>query len=417
MKRILFYTDCYICGGSEKALLELITSQPFLSRYDFRFFYRWSRAYYNGLNSMYPSLAREKTRRVFFPAPDPLDPRLNKLTGSRAPWLIRAAAELAKAFLFVAEVAFLSVLFLFSKAGVVHVNTGGYPAALSCRAAVVAARCAGKRRVILSVNNLALPARGIVEMAIDILVRACVWRVITGSRAAAAQLVRARNFDPGKVISIYHGASWPPAGAARGKSEPYESAKMPPGPMIMVALFEERKGHRYVIAALKKLISDHPELSSVRLLLLNEGELFKDIRALVAQEGLENNVTFLGFRKDRIELIASSVLLLNPSLEGEDLPHAVLEAMSVGVPVIGTDVAGIPEEIEDGVTGFIVKPADAGAIARCMYVLLSDKEKREAMAVASRRRFEALFTLEKMTGRYLRLYEEAQGEDGHVSDP
>jgi len=175
--------------------------------------------------------------------------------------------------------------------------------------------------------------------------------------------------------------------------------------ITMVARFEERKGHRHVLLALKNLITEHPEYVNLKLLLFGDGPLLQTIKNLALAVGIEENVVFLGHRNDRISYVVSSLFLVNPSLGYESLPYSILEAMSVGVPAIGTNVGGIPEEIENGVTGIIVPAADIGALSRAMFILLSNNEKRIKMGTAAKERFKELFTADRMVESYMSLYE------------
>jgi glycosyltransferase involved in cell wall biosynthesis len=142
----------------------------------------------------------------------------------------------------------------------------------------------------------------------------------------------------------------------------------------------------------------------LKLIFLGTGPLLKKMQRFVFRQGLEKNIDFLGYRSECINYIANSSFLLNPSLELESLPYSILEAMSVGVPAIGTNVGGIPEEIEDGVTGIIVAAGDTEKLVQAMLTLIKDSRKRQEMGEASRRRFADSFTLDKMLDNYLQLY-------------
>ena len=97
-----------------------------------------------------------------------------------------------------------------------------------------------------------------------------------------------------------------------------------------------------------------------------------------------------------------------PSL-GDNFPQVVLEAMACGVPVVGSDVGGIPEQVQPGVTGLLVPPGDASALRDALFRLLSDPALRAEMSVQARRRAEAEYTLAHYVRRYLDLYEAMLG--------
>ena len=84
----------------------------------------------------------------------------------------------------------------------------------------------------------------------------------------------------------------------------------------------------------------------------------------------------------------------------------VFEAMALGKPVVVTNVGGLPEVVEDGVTGLVVPPRDPEALADAVVVLLGDPELRARMGAAGRERFLERFTVERMTDAHLELYAE-----------
>ncbi len=119
------------------------------------------------------------------------------------------------------------------------------------------------------------------------------------------------------------------------------------------------KGIQFLLEAAK--ILDHRDW---KLVIVGEGGLEKSIRKMIGRLGLAERVEMAGpSAHDKIPLwINASDLLCLPSLS-EGVPNVVLEAMACGVPVVATDVGGTPEIVEDGRTGFLVGPGDAGALA------------------------------------------------------
>jgi len=83
-----------------------------------------------------------------------------------------------------------------------------------------------------------------------------------------------------------------------------------------------------------------------------------------------------------------------------------LEAMACGTPVVATRVGGIPEQIEDGATGFLVPAGDPGAMAERIMQLQDDEPRRKAMSVKASQRVRKQFSLERMVDEYLDWYKE-----------
>jgi len=120
--------------------------------------------------------------------------------------------------------------------------------------------------------------------------------------------------------------------------------------------------------------------------------------------GVADRVQFLGHRPDIAEVLSAADLVVLPSLSGEAFPRAVIEAMALGKPVVATDVGGTREAIDEGVTGYVVPPDDARALAERIERLLGDDAARAAMGEAARRRAEEHFSAEKNARATENLY-------------
>ncbi len=121
--------------------------------------------------------------------------------------------------------------------------------------------------------------------------------------------------------------------------------------------------------------------------------------------GIGDHVDVMGWTagEDKIRAFQSADVYCLPSY-AENLPVSVLEAMASRLPVVGTPVAGTPEEIIEGVTGFMVEPGDRAGIADRLNRLLSDEALRHEMGAAGRARAEALFDNEVVCARLIELW-------------
>jgi glycosyltransferase involved in cell wall biosynthesis len=142
------------------------------------------------------------------------------------------------------------------------------------------------------------------------------------------------------------------------------------------------------------------------LIMLGEGSLRQELLTFVRERDLGLRVHLLGKRSDIPEcLAASDVFVLSSNWEGN--PLAVMEAMAAGLPVIGTAVGGVPELVESGQHGILVKPGDDAAFADAMRILLNDFDKRVAMARAARVHAREAFDVDQMVRGYSAIYESA----------
>jgi glycosyltransferase involved in cell wall biosynthesis len=138
------------------------------------------------------------------------------------------------------------------------------------------------------------------------------------------------------------------------------------------------------------------------------------VHRLASELGLEGTVEFLGLRNDVPDVLAAlDVAVLSSDYEGS--PLSVLEYMEAGKPVVSTRVGGVPDLVEDGVTGILVEPQDPEALASAVVSLLRDPERTKAMGEAGRERRRSEFSIEATVRKVEDLYEEliaAKGRGG-----
>jgi glycosyltransferase involved in cell wall biosynthesis len=119
---------------------------------------------------------------------------------------------------------------------------------------------------------------------------------------------------------------------------------------------------------------------AARFLIVGDGVGFADVQCHVRERRLERAIHMLGFRRDVPEVMAALDVLVLPSIKSEATSQVILQALAVGTPVVATSVGGSPELIRDRVTGRLVPPADAAALAHAILDMLRDPERARAMA-------------------------------------
>ncbi|MFO7169584.1 MAG: glycosyltransferase, partial [Chloroflexota bacterium] len=169
--------------------------------------------------------------------------------------------------------------------------------------------------------------------------------------------------------------------------------------VVMVARFFPQKDHATALAAFAAV-----RRADARLLLVGDGPGLERCRALAASLGLGERVEFLGARDDVPAILArAQVFLLCSHYEG--IPISVLEAMRAGLPVVASDVGGIPEAVEHGRSGLLVPRGDPRAAADALQLLLDQPQLRLSMGRAGRARFLERFTRERMVERVAAAYD------------
>ncbi|HVQ16380.1 MAG TPA: glycosyltransferase family 4 protein, partial [Vicinamibacterales bacterium] len=154
-----------------------------------------------------------------------------------------------------------------------------------------------------------------------------------------------------------------------------------------VGRLDPKKGAEYLIEAVHLLIARG---CRVKLVLVGTGWYRERLEPLVARLGIADRVEFLGHRNDVMTLARDFDVFVLPSLS-EGMPLTIIEMMAVGVPVIATRVGGIPEQIEDGVSGLLVEVRNSQQIAEQIWKLLHDPQLAQRMTRAARERALRLF--------------------------
>lgn len=167
-----------------------------------------------------------------------------------------------------------------------------------------------------------------------------------------------------------------------------------------VAALAPHKGQKHLVAAMALVV---PKMPDARLLIVGEGELEEPLRQQIGSLGLDRHVLLAGFRTDVLGLLRSLDLFVMSSVT-EGLGSAILEAMACERAVVGTRTGGIPEAIDDGVTGLLVPPRDEAALADAIVTLLGQGDVRARMGAAGRTRVVAEFSVEALVRGVARVY-------------
>ncbi len=167
-----------------------------------------------------------------------------------------------------------------------------------------------------------------------------------------------------------------------------------------VARLAPEKGHIFCLEAFRMLADKFPK---VILLVVGGGPLRRDVEAKIDGLGLNNNVVMTGHRGDVLEIFASLDISLHTSM-WEGLPRTIIEAMFMGKPIIATKVGGIPELIEDGITGILIQPNDKEALVSAVATLINDKSLAKRFGDTARVHAKEKFGLGTMIKNMTDLY-------------
>lgn len=147
---------------------------------------------------------------------------------------------------------------------------------------------------------------------------------------------------------------------------------------VSVAGFKKQKGHKYIIDSIYYL-KNNCNLD-VKCLFVGQGPLLDEMKTKVEQLKLLNNIFFLGHREDVHDVLYMSDIFLLASL-WEGLPKSLLEAMSLGLPCIATNVEGNSDVLSDGVDGVLIRPEDSRSITEAIIRLVDNPKEKEQIAL------------------------------------
>jgi glycosyltransferase involved in cell wall biosynthesis len=180
-----------------------------------------------------------------------------------------------------------------------------------------------------------------------------------------------------------------------------------PGPLIVhVAMLRGEKGHLFLLEVINNLRARFPQ---IRCVMAGEGEMHSKVETRIRQLDLTEHVHLAGMLNEVAPLMRRAVAVVLPSTV-EPLGMAQIEALALGVPVVANRVDGIPETIEDGVTGWLVEAGDVKAWCNALAEVLDNPQLASQRAYAGRLAVTARFAMDKNTDQILALITQAQSE-------
>lgn len=365
--------------------------------FDLTFSYGYSRRYEEGF--------RSRVKADFPSHPFRTSLGLGRYAPEGAKWPRAALAKLDAYLSFPFAIGSIYRVLRRVRPDILHINNGGYPGAFSCSAAVFAARLAGVRRIIYVVNNIPVPRQPFhrkMDFCIDRFVSRNVSRFVTASSYAGGKLKEVLGLSDEQLVTL------PNTILPRSADETPEQTRSRLGigadEIVIghVGVQEERKGQKFLLEVFSALRKETGDLK-LRLVLEGTGPLRAFLEAMVRDLRLEDSVTFCQ-EANIYNLYQCIDLFVLPSIGFEDFPNVILETMSLGKPVIGTRVAGIPEQIRDGYNGYVVEPKDSAGLCRAMRAIVTDPVRRTEMGRQSREVFQTNFRREVVITRYIELY-------------
>lgn len=172
-------------------------------------------------------------------------------------------------------------------------------------------------------------------------------------------------------------------------------------PLIgMIAQLIPRKGHRFLLEVLPRLLERFPAL---RVVFFGQGPLQQELQESINEHQLNGVVSLAGFRKDMHKIMPCLDLVVHPALM-EGLGVSLLQAAAAGVPIVGARAGGIPEVVRDGLNGRLVEPGNSKALFAAVSELLANPALAREFGDAGREMVQRVFSVNVMVNKYSELY-------------
>jgi glycosyltransferase involved in cell wall biosynthesis/protein-tyrosine-phosphatase len=280
----------------------------------------------------------------------------------------------------------------------------------------IAAKLAGVPHVIRTVHGLREPMTGWDHWkfrayeALDKAVLQCFADRVIAVSQQMADTLKDRGYRPDMLSQIHNGIDLRKVIARRRPEDVRRELGIDANTILIgtVGRLSPVKGHAGFLQAARLILEQQP---GAKFLIAGGGPLEDDLVALARQLQINGACLFLGPRADVHDLTSAMDIFVLPSLS-EGMPMAILEAMALGTAVIATAVGGVPEVVQHRVTGLLVPPGDARAMADACLELARDREWATRLGAEAKRLVEEEFSHEQNGQALIETYRGARRQYG-----
>jgi len=402
--KIVLFTENYYKGGLDTFIISLINNWPnkndhieLICNYD----HPGNETYNSQIKRNFLLTTYSLYNRLF------LVKKLDKISPIK--YINNIIGYIFKYPLFIKNIFVLQKILLKNMPDRLMVINGGYPGGDFCRAATISwGLFSLNKHSIHNFHNIAHTPRKLLfifEYIIDKMINKYSRYLVSVSKYASESILSRRGFSgTNKIKYIYNGINQKNIGKNQSL---HSDLDIENNNLICVMLgtYEVRKGHDFVFKAFRKTIDI---VSNVHLLCAGYGskEEIQNVNELVVKYNLTENVHIRGFINEVENIISQADLLLIGSQAFESFGYTAIEAMSYQVPVIATNVGGLPEVVMNGEGGYCLDNSDAEGYANKIIELLNDESIRTIQGRKGYFRYKQYFTAEKMATEYSMLIKE-----------
>jgi glycosyltransferase involved in cell wall biosynthesis len=230
-------------------------------------------------------------------------------------------------------------------------------------------------------------------------------------------LIQAYHIPEEKAALVYQGTDVERfCPTEEGKRESLKRYPLPEdaGPVLgSIGSFEHRKGHPTLFEAVVEL--KNTTLPNIHVMLVGDGPDEDMLKSLVSELGIEDNVSFFPFTSEPNIVYERLDITVLPSLYKEGLPNVLLESMAMGVPIVSSNLGGVPEVVRDGKTGYMVEPGDSKQLASAIHKLWSNQDDFQQIRKNVRQFITERFNKETQFDAFIAYFYKVISEKGTAS--
>ncbi len=237
-------------------------------------------------------------------------------------------------------------------------------------------------------------------------------KIIAVSEKTRMHHLQSGRLGEKKVITLYNGVE-----ISRFKNieesvqrQLKQSLKLPSNSQIIVtvAVLREPKGIQYMLNALPALLDKNP---NIHYLIVGDGAYGASLRELAADLAIQEHVTFAGHRADIPALLSISDIFVLPTL-GDALPTVLIEALAAEIPIVASNVGGVPEIVENEVNGLLVPPGDSSELTQACLQFLQNRELASQIVQVGNAIVQQRFNISVQIEKLSHIYEEVSSSHG-----
>jgi glycosyltransferase involved in cell wall biosynthesis len=395
MKKILIYSEVDFFAGCENMPTIFLNHENLFDNISFSLLYRKNKNYSRGLKIRVKDKSKTDSINIW---------HFSLYKRSKFTKVIfYLASFLFAPIIFLQNLYMLTLYFKKFNPDLLYLNNGGYPGSFSVRVASTAAKIL-KIKTVMFVNNIATPYESLerfLNYPYDRLIGEHIDYFLTGSIEAGNSLNRVLGVSPKKCFTIFNAIDLNRFNKIEDRSlKDRDTIKFG-----IVGLHEKRKGHHILLKSINNLIKNHSKThDKFSLLIEGNGKETNFLKKYVNDKNLGEYITFIGVLNNIEEFYNEIDVLVVPSVGFEDLPNVISEAFAFKIPVIGSNLAGIPEQIIDGKNGFLVDINDHISIANKFMYFIDNKFEINKMGRNAREVYESKFSVNAVALKYNKFF-------------